>query len=102
MADRVVVLGKGKVVASGSVSEIRALVARQQITCVTSLAIEEIQTWPGVEDVSRDQNGLRVTTRESEAVVRRLLAADPDLKRLEVRRAGLAEAFTELTQENAS
>jgi ABC-2 type transport system ATP-binding protein len=34
--------------------------------------------------------------------VQRLLAADPDLKRLEVRRAGLAEAFAELTQENAS
>jgi ABC-2 type transport system ATP-binding protein len=32
-------------------------------------------------------------------VVRKLLAADPDLQDLEVRRAGLAEAFTELTQE---
>jgi len=32
-------------------------------------------------------------------VVRRLLAADEDLQDLEVERAGLAEAFTELTQE---
>ena len=99
LADRVVVLGKGKVIASGSVSEVRALVARQQITCVTSLAVEEIAAWPDVEEVSRDQQGLRVTTREAEAVVRRLLAADPELKRLEVHRAGLAEAFAELTQE---
>ncbi len=102
LADRVVVLGKGKMIASGSVSEVRALVARQQITCVTSLTVEEIATWPGVEEVSRDPQGLRVTTREAETVVRRLLAADPDLKRLEIRRAGLAEAFAELTQENAS
>jgi ABC-2 type transport system ATP-binding protein len=34
-------------------------------------------------------------------VVRRLLAADANLQELEVRRAGLAEAFTELTQEAA-
>jgi ABC-2 type transport system ATP-binding protein len=34
-------------------------------------------------------------------VVRQLLAADEDLQELEVRRAGLAEVFTELTQETA-
>jgi ABC-2 type transport system ATP-binding protein len=34
-------------------------------------------------------------------VVRRLLAADPALSNLEVRRAGLSEAFAELTQEAA-
>ncbi len=102
LADRVVVLGKGRQIASGSVSEVRALVSRQEITCLTTLTVEEIRTWPGVEEVSRDQHGLHVITREAETVVQRLLAADPNLKRLEVRRAGLAEAFAELTQENAS
>jgi ABC-type multidrug transport system ATPase subunit len=102
LADRVAVLGKGRLIASGSVSEVRALVARQRITCSTALSVEEIAAWPGVEDVSRDQHGLHVTTREAETVARRLLAADPDLTRLEVRRAGLAEAFAELTQENPS
>jgi ABC-type multidrug transport system ATPase subunit len=102
LADRVAVLAKGRLIASGSVGEVRALVARQQITCLTTLAEEEVRAWPGVEEVSRDRHGLHVTTRDAEAVVRRLLAADPDLTRLEVRRAGLAEAFAELTQENAS
>ncbi len=102
LADRVAVLAKGRLIASGSVSEVRALVARQQITCCTSLSVEEISSWPGVENVSRDQRGLHITTPHCETVVWRLLAADPDLTRLEVRRAGLAEAFAELTEETVS
>ena len=38
-----------------------------------------------------------ITTTDAEAVVRKLLAADPALSELEVRRAGLSEAFSELT-----
>ena len=36
---------------------------------------------------------------EAEAIVRRLLEEDNDLQELEVSRAGLSEAFTEITQE---
>ncbi len=51
--------------------------------------------------MTRNQQKLQISTSNSEAVVRRLLAADANLQELEVRRAGLAEAFTELTQEAA-
>ena len=38
-------------------------------------------------------------TAQAEAVVRRLLDADPSLSELEVQRAGLAEAFQEITRD---
>ena len=38
-----------------------------------------------------------MSTARAEALLRRLLAADATLSDLEVRAAGLAEAFTELT-----
>jgi ABC-2 type transport system ATP-binding protein len=101
LSNRVAVLNKGLLIASGTVSEIRALVVRKQITCSTALAAEQIAAWPDVESVRRDQQRLQISTSNSEAVVRRLLAADSNLQELEVRRAGLAEAFTELTQEAA-
>jgi len=101
LADRVAVLAKGRVIASGTVDEMRALVVRKRVTCRASVASEVVATWPGVEIATRDQQGLHITASNAEDVVRRLLAADPDLRDLEVRRAGLAEAFTELTQENA-
>jgi len=101
LADRVAVVNKGRMIAAGSVNEMRALVARKHVTCSTVLTAEEVQRWPEVETASRDRQGLRIVAGNAEAVVRRLLAADADLQDLEIRRAGLAEAFTELTQEAA-
>jgi ABC-2 type transport system ATP-binding protein len=99
LADRVVVLAKGRVLASGSVNEMRALVVRTRIRCVSALAVEQVGAWPGVGSVVRDGPRLEITATNAEAVVRQLLGADQDLQELEVRRAGLAEVFTELTQE---
>ena len=101
LADRVVVLAGGKVIAEGSVDAMRALVACRRITCTSTLPVEEIRLWPGVADAVRDDGVVQVTAADAEAVVRRLLAADPDLTRLEVKQASLAEAFTELTREAA-
>ena len=52
-------------------------------------------TWPEVQSATRDQQRLHITASHAETVVQQLLAADEDLEELEVRRAGLAEAFTE-------
>jgi ABC-2 type transport system ATP-binding protein len=101
LSNRVAVLNKGRLIATGTVREIRALVVRKHITCSTALPADQIAAWPDVESVTRDQRRLRISTSNSEAVVRRLLAADSNLEELEVRRAGLAEAFAELTQEAA-
>jgi ABC-2 type transport system ATP-binding protein len=100
LADHVVVLAKGRMVAQGSVDEIRTRVARKQIFCLTKLNIDEINKWSGVQGVSKDKQRLNITVIEAEDVVRRLLEEDNDLRELEVSRAGLAEAFTEITQES--
>jgi ABC-type multidrug transport system ATPase subunit len=101
LATRVAVLAKGRVIASGSVDDMRSLVARRQISCESTLTPEVVRAWPGVADASRDRNRLLITATDAEGVVRRLLATDPDLRRLDVREAGLADAFNELTREAA-
>jgi ABC-2 type transport system ATP-binding protein len=101
LADRVAVVAKGRLIASGTVSEIRAFVARKRITCRTALPLQQIQAWPEVERVTQYQDHLRIVASEAEDVVRRLLAMDETVHDLEVHRAGLAEAFTELTKEAA-
>ncbi len=79
----------------------RALVARRQIRCESSINPDIVRSWDGVTEVTHDGARLLITTQDAESVVRRLLAADPALKRLEVREAGLTEAFNELTREAA-
>jgi ABC-type multidrug transport system ATPase subunit len=101
LADRIAVITKGRVIANGSVGDMRALVSRRQINCESQISVEEVRTWPGVIEAQRTQERLSLTVTDAEGVVRRLLAADAALGRLEVRQAGLNEAFNELTREAA-
>jgi ABC-2 type transport system ATP-binding protein len=99
LADRVCVMAHGKMIHEGTVDELRARVALKRIRCVTSSSLEKISAWPEVSEARREGERVHVTTAEAEAVVRRLLDADAQLQELEVHRAGLAEAFTELTRD---
>jgi ABC-type multidrug transport system ATPase subunit/peptidoglycan/LPS O-acetylase OafA/YrhL len=101
LADRVVVLAKGRVIASGSVAEIRGIVSRTQITCTGALTAQDVRLWPGVLDATQDAHRLMITAVDAESVVRRLLASDASVRQLEVRQADLADAFTELTKQAA-
>jgi ABC-type multidrug transport system ATPase subunit len=101
LADRVAVLAEGRLVAEGSVAEVRAQVSRTRIRCISALDADALRAWPGVIEVSRSEQQLQLTAIEPEGVVRRLLDADPHLVRLEVRPASLADAFQQLTREAA-
>jgi ABC-2 type transport system ATP-binding protein len=102
LADRVAVLARGGTIATGTVNEIRGLVVRKQISCSSTLDVAQVRSWPHVESASRERGRLTLDTSDAEGVVRRLLAADEGLRDLEVRRAGLADAFAALTRETAS
>lgn len=101
LADRVCVMAHGRVSHEGTVEALRARVATRRIRCASALDAGAVGAWPAVSTAERRQGRLHVTTDAAEAVVRRLLDADPQLSELEVQRAGLAEVFTELTREDA-
>ncbi|TDK31577.1 ABC transporter ATP-binding protein [Luteimonas terrae] len=99
LADRVVVLDRGRVRMAGSVAEVRAQVVQRHVACDTQLSEATIAAWPGVTQVARDGARVSIVAGDADALVRRLLAADAALANLEVRRAGLAEAFVQMTTE---
>jgi len=99
LAQRVVVLGQGRVLSEGSVDELRAKVLLSRIRCLSDLDADAVAGWPQVASAACVGGRLQIATGAAEVVVRRLLDADPALRELEVQRAGLAEAFTELTRE---
>jgi ABC-2 type transport system ATP-binding protein len=100
LADRVCVIAKGRVISEGTVDALRAHVAVRRIRCITATPADTVAAWPEVDTVSLQQGRLNIATTQAEAVVRRLLAVDADLSELEVQRAGLAEAFTEITRDS--
>jgi ABC-2 type transport system ATP-binding protein len=97
LANRVSVIAHGREVAAGTVDEIRAHVSRKHVYCRTALAVGTMRAWPEVEQLDEDAGRIHVITHDAEAVLRRLLQADAAVRDIEVRRAGLAEAFAQIT-----
>ncbi|HJW47623.1 MAG TPA: ABC transporter ATP-binding protein [Lysobacter sp.] len=98
LADRVAVLDRGHLIAEGTVDELRNHLVQRRVRCLSALPAEHVAAWPGVIDVRRNGARIEIVAEAAEPVVRRLLAEDAALSELEVQRAGLADAFLELTR----
>jgi ABC-2 type transport system ATP-binding protein len=97
LADRIVLLDRGRLLAEGTPEQIKARVSGRTVRCRTALATGELERLPGVRTLRRDGELVELFAAEPERLVAALLAADPALSGLEVRGAGLEEAFLALT-----
>ena len=97
VADRIVILDRGKVVRDGSPRAIKQAVATRKIRCTTTLDADGLRDVSGVRSIWRDGDALVILTDHAERVVRELLARDGDLSNLEVAGVPLEEAFIRLT-----
>ena len=106
VADRVVVLHRGRVVAADTPAGLTDLLPDRTITARTALDDAEaydraLQALPGVAHVHREGERVRVGTAEPERVLRRWLALDDGLADLRVEGAGLDDALLALTGDGA-
>jgi len=100
LADRVVVINKGEVIAEGTPAEIKSSTAGKKIRCISQLDLVSVRTLPGVVEARYDREALEIQTATPEVVLREMLALDSTLTGLEVTSAGLEEAFLALTHDN--
>ena len=99
LADRVVVINKGNVIAEGTPAEIKAKTAGRKIRCITRLDNDVIREIPGVLAVKRDREAVEIQATDAEATLREMLSRDASLSGLEVTSAGLEDAFLALTRD---
>jgi ABC-2 type transport system ATP-binding protein len=98
LADRVVVIDHGSIIADGTPAEIKRRVSGHRIHCTTKLSEAELRTIPGVAQVRYDRGNVDLVVTNAEAVTRDLLWNDESLSDLEVSGIQLEEAFLALTQ----
>ena len=98
LADRIVVLNGGRIVAEGTPNAIKEQVAGQRVRCQTVVPLETVRSLPGVQRVTQNGAVTELWTSEPEPVVRFLLLHDASLSGLTVSGVGLEEAFLALTQ----
>jgi len=102
LADRILVLQHGSIVAEGTPAEIKSRAIGKQVRFTSRLSLDDICAIPGVLSATADQQKFELQVQAAEPVVRQLLERDSWLSDLEVTSAGLEEAFLALTQNHNS
>ena len=97
-ADRVVLMARGKVVADGAPTEIKAMVGTRTIRATLPGAdLDALAALAGVTHVEDRGAAVILNCTDSDAAIRELLARFPDARDIEISGAGLEEAFLQLT-----
>ena len=101
VADRVVVLHEGTVIASGHPADLTAQLPDRTVTARTALRDSELRALPDVLDVTVADGRMRAASARAEATVQALLAADPTLSDLRVEGATLEQAIVAMTTQQS-
>jgi ABC-2 type transport system ATP-binding protein len=97
-ADRAVLMARGRVVADGPTTEIKAIVGSRTIRATLERApVEALESLPGVTRAERHGEAVTIASSDSDSTLRAFLGAYPRARDIEVRGAGLEEAFLQLT-----
>jgi ABC-2 type transport system ATP-binding protein len=101
VADRVLVIAGGRLLADGTPDQVKAQAAGRSTVSVAAdgLPRQALERLPAVVAVEEDRGRLTLSTSDPDATVRALLQQAPHAQGLEVRRAGMEEAFLQLTHE---
>lgn len=102
LADRIALVERGRLIADDSPANIRARVDLKQVRCRSRLNGAALRGWPELADVQQAEGRLLLWTRQPEALLRRLLAADAELSELEVRGADLEQALAVVGRDHAA
>jgi ABC-2 type transport system ATP-binding protein len=97
LATRIVVLNRDRD-CDGSPAAIKGQAAGRKVRCRTRLSAQALAALPGVQRVVPEEAGtMLLMSSDSDRTLRELLARDLDAHDIEIRGAGLEEAFLALT-----
>jgi len=98
VADRVVVVDRGRVVAEGTPDELRRTLPDRRIEVQTKVPASVIRALDSVHSVELHRGRTVIAATDSEQVIRALLDLDPEANDLTVSTASLEEVLIAMTQ----
>ncbi|OXM16526.1 ABC transporter ATP-binding protein [Paenibacillus herberti] len=100
VADRIVVINNGKLVADGTPSEIKAGTTGRVIsfTAGASVTTETLQAVPGVANVEWSGRRVKLASSDTDRLIVALIEKNIDMCDIEIKSGGLEDAFQALVQ----
>jgi ABC-2 type transport system ATP-binding protein len=100
VADRIVVIAGGRLLADGTPDQVKAQAAgRGTISMAADGLPRDLENLPAVDTVRQDRGRVTLHSTDPDATVRALLQQAPHVQGLEVTRSGMEEAFLHLTHQ---
>jgi ABC-2 type transport system ATP-binding protein len=97
-ADRIVLMARGRIVADGPTTEIKATVGLRTIRATLPAApLAELSRLAGVTTADSRGEAVVLTCADSDSAIRAMLDRFPAARNIEISGAGLADAFLALT-----
>lgn len=101
-ADRIILMARGRIVADGPSTEIKATVGMRTIRAtLPSADLAALAVLPGVTNADTRGESVILNCSDSDTALRALLPAYPQARDIEVTGAGLEEAFVQLTGDHS-
>ena len=97
IADRIVLLAAGRLVADGTPADIKAAVGLRAVRFAADGPIDGLEHLPGVTSVAIGPRRVELRSTDTDATLRGLIAGHPGARDIEVGGIGLEEAFLALT-----
>jgi ABC-2 type transport system ATP-binding protein len=101
-ADRIVLMARGRIVADGSVAELRAMAGHRTIRATVDAPLADLQGLPGVSAAERHGSMAVLECTDSDAAVKSLIGRYPNVRDIEIASAGLEQAFLALTGDDST
>lgn len=102
LADRIVVLKGGKIIADDTPQGLKVAFSHKLIKAKTSLAMDVVRKLDGVINVTQYGRYLEVTTTNAASTVAKWQAQDPQIDDLTINNCDLEQAFIQLTDEKTA
>ncbi|MDZ5473587.1 ABC transporter ATP-binding protein [Bacillus sp. 31A1R] len=99
IAERIILFHQGKIVADGTPVDIKSKLSKQYVSFIPSeeMSIDELENFPSVEKVYKENGRVYVITNETDLVLSLLFEKKYKITQIKVEEGRLDEAFEQLT-----
>ncbi|MBO7745602.1 ABC transporter ATP-binding protein [Paenibacillus sp. MWE-103] len=101
IADRIVVINNGRIIADGTPGEIKSDTTGRVVSFVAgpSVTTDALHRLPGVTDVEWSGRKVKVFSRDTDGLIRALVEGKFDMRDIEIHSGGLDDAFQALVEQ---